>query len=117
LTADLQRAAERAHGRALGWFFDQWLRRPGFAEVATSWRYDASARRVILQVRQGDRWPPYRFPLTVAIRDADGTERRTIVEVEASREQRITLPIALDRAPAELLIDPDADLLATFSND
>jgi hypothetical protein len=37
------------------------------------------------------------------------------VEVGAEREQRLTLPVALDRAPAALLIDPDAQLLATFT--
>jgi aminopeptidase N len=115
LTADLRHAVERAHGAPLGWFFDQWLRRPGHAEVSTRWRYDASARRVILEVRQGNRWPPYRFPLAVAVRDAAGTERRMTVEVEAAREQRITLPVELDRAPAGLLIDPDVQLLATFT--
>jgi aminopeptidase N len=116
LTADFQRAAEQAHGKPLGWFFDQWLRRPGYPQVATRWRYDGSARRVILEVRQGDRWPPYRFPLTVAVRSADGSERRVTVEVGPMREQRLTLPIPLDRAPAELSIDPDADLLATFTS-
>jgi aminopeptidase N len=115
LTADFARAAEQAHGEPLGWFFDQWLRRPGFAEVSTRWRYDGSARRVILEVRQGSRWPPYRFPLTVVVRDASGTERRMTVEVGAEREQRITLPLAFDQAPAELSIDPDAQLLATFT--
>jgi aminopeptidase N len=115
LTADFQRAVERAYGQPLGWFFDQWLRRPGYAEVSTRWRYDASARRVILEVRQGNRWPPYRFPLTVAVRDASGSERRVTVEVGAEREQRITLPVTLDRAPAEILIDPDVQLLATFT--
>ena len=115
LTADFARAAERAHGESLTWFFDQWLRRPGFAGVSTSWRYDDSARRVILEVRQGSRWPPYRFPLTVAVRDSAGMERRVTVEVGAEREQRVTLPLALDRAPAELLIDPDVQLLATIT--
>ena len=115
LTADFRAAVERAHGESLGWFFDQWLRRPGFAEVSTSWRYDGSARRVILEVRQGSRWPPYRFPLTVAMHDASGAERRVTVEVGADREQRITLPLTLDQAPAELLIDPDVQLLATFT--
>ena len=115
LTRDFAAAAERAHGQPLGWFFDQWLRRPGYAQVSTRWSYDASARRVFLEVRQGSRWPPYRFPLTVAVRDASGTERRMTVEVGAEPEQRIPLPVALDHAPAELLIDPDAQLLATFT--
>jgi hypothetical protein len=51
----------------------------------------------------------------VAVRDASGTERRMTVEVGAEPEQRIPLPVALDHAPAELLIDPDAQLLATFT--
>ena len=29
LTDDLRRAVEGSSGRSLGWFFDQWLRRPG----------------------------------------------------------------------------------------
>jgi aminopeptidase N len=114
LTSDFAAAVEREHRRPLGWFFEQWLRRPGYAEISTNWRYDASTRRVILEVRQGSRWPPYRFPLTVAVRDAAGTERRVTVEVGAEPVQRIPLPVALDRTPAELLIDPDAELLATF---
>jgi hypothetical protein len=50
----------------------------------------------------------------VAVRDAAGTERRVTVEVGAEPVQRIPLPVALNRTPAELLIDPDAELLATF---
>jgi hypothetical protein len=49
------------------------------------------------------------------MRDASGTERRMTVEVGAEREQQITLPLAFDQAPAELSIDPDAQLLATFT--
>ena len=74
LTDDLRRAVEASSGRPLGWFFDQWLRRPGFAEVTTSWRYDASQRRVIATVEQGARFGAYRFPLTVAISDAKPKE-------------------------------------------
>jgi hypothetical protein len=61
LTDDLRRAVEASSGRPLGWFFDQWLRRPGFAEVTTSWRYDASQRRVVATIAQGSRFGAYRF--------------------------------------------------------
>src|SRR3712207_7334636 len=32
-TDDLRREMEEASGTPLGWFFDQWLRRPGMPEV------------------------------------------------------------------------------------
>jgi len=38
MTSDLQAQFERAAGRPLDWFFAQWMRRPGFAEVTASWR-------------------------------------------------------------------------------
>jgi aminopeptidase N len=60
LTADLQQAFERASSRPLGWFFEQWLRRPGYAEADASWSWNAKARRLSVIVRQGARVAPYR---------------------------------------------------------
>jgi len=107
-------AIERSSGRPLGWFFDQWVRRPGYAELTTRWRYDPGRRRVTLYVRQGARFAPYRVPLTVEIHDAAGAVRRVTVPVAAERSQRIVLPLALDAAPRTLRFDPDVQLLATF---
>jgi aminopeptidase N len=118
LTDDLRRELERAAGRPTGGlseYFDQWLRRPGWAEVATSWRYDAPARRVLLEVTQAGRFGPYRFPLVVEVATADGARRRVTVDVAATRTQRIPLPIALDRPPLGLIPDPDVQVLGTFS--
>jgi aminopeptidase N len=115
LTDDLRREMERASGQSLGWFFDQWLRRPGYAEVTTHWSYDAGQGRVLLDVEQGGRWPAYRFPLAIDVRDADGRIRRTRVEVAAARTQRIALPLRLPRAPQHVTLDPDVRLLARFT--
>lgn len=111
---DLQRAMERSAGRPLGWFFDEWLRRPGFAELTTAWHYDARTRRVTLDVEQGTRFPPYRAPLTVSVRDAAGHVHRTTLTLRALRAQRLTLPFPLDAAPRAVVLDPDVQLLATF---
>src|SRR5205823_11606126 len=48
LSDDFRRELEAASGTPLGWFFDQWLRRPGFPVLTTSWPYDAAAKRVTL---------------------------------------------------------------------
>jgi len=116
LTDDLRRAVEASSGRPLGWFFDQWLRRPGFAEVRTSWRYDAAQRRVIATVAQGTRFGAYRFPLTVAITDAAGKEHRATIDVPATANTTVIVPLQLDAAPRGVAFDPDVRVLATFQS-
>ena len=115
-TDDLRRAVEGSSGQSLGWFFDQWLRRPGFAELTTSWRYDAAQRRVVATIAQGTRFGAYRFPLTVAITDASGRERRATISVPATASSTISVPLDLDAAPRSVVFDPDVRVLATFSS-
>ena len=114
LSDDLRRELEAASGMPLGWFFDQWLRRPGFPELTTSWTYDAAAKRVILSITQAGRFGSYRFPLTVDIKTAVGRRVRTRVDVTAQPSTRVTLDPPLDTAPVELVFDPDGELLATI---
>jgi aminopeptidase N len=113
LTDDLRAAAERAAGRPLGWFFDQWLRRPGWPELAVKWSHDASARRVVLQVEQGGRFGAYRLPLRVRL-EAGGVTRDTIVEVPASPAARVVIPLEVAARPSRVEVDPGADLLASI---
>ncbi|MBI3569134.1 MAG: M1 family metallopeptidase [Gemmatimonadetes bacterium] len=112
LTDDLRTAIEGRAKRPLGWFFDQWLRRPGFASLTTSWHFDAAAGRVVLDVEQGDRFGYFRAPLTVEVTDAAGAAHRVTVEVAAERTSRFVLPLPLRQAPANVVVDPDAELLA-----
>ncbi|MGH7719515.1 MAG: M1 family metallopeptidase, partial [Gemmatimonadaceae bacterium] len=65
VTEELQREVERAARTSLDWFFDQWLRRPGFIEARLAWRYDARTRQIAVDVEQGARFAPYRFALTL----------------------------------------------------
>ncbi|MGH7663775.1 MAG: M1 family metallopeptidase [Gemmatimonadaceae bacterium] len=115
LTSDLVVAMEAASGQELDWFFDQWLRRPGVAELTTSWSYDRDSGRVILDLAQGGAFAPYRFPLTVELRGASGGIQRVTVDVAAEREVRIPLPIDVPEQPVAVVLDPDVELLATFS--
>jgi aminopeptidase N len=116
LTDDLRRAVEGSSGRSLGWFFDQWLRRPGYAEVTTSWRYDAAQRRVVATIGQGTRFGTYRFPLTVAITDGSGRERRATIDVPAAGSATLVVPLAVDGVPRTVSFDPDVRVLATFQS-
>ena len=114
LSDDLRRALEGTSGRSLGWFFDQWLRRPGYAEVSTSWRYDAAQRRVVATIAQGTRFGAYRFPLTVAVVDASGRERRATIDVPATGSATLVVPLELETSPRGVAFDPDVRVLGTF---
>jgi aminopeptidase N len=117
LTEDLRREMEGASGTDLGWFFDQWLRRPGVVELTTGWRHDPKSRRMTVTLGQGGRFAPYRFPLTVEVVDSDGTLRRATVAVPAERRVEVQLPFALAGRPRRVTFDPDVELLARFLGD
>ena len=112
LSDDLRRELEASSGAPLGWFFDQWLRRPGFPQLTTSWIYDAAAKRVILSITQDGRFGSYRFPLTIDIKTTAGRRVRTRVDVAAQTNTRVTLDPPFDTPPVELVLDPDVELLA-----
>jgi aminopeptidase N len=114
MTNDLQLAMQRASGTELGWFFRQWLTRPGYAELEASWTYAADGV-VVIGVTQSSRFGPYRLNLPVVIEQADGSLARVMVDLPASARQSIVLPTRLSARPRSVRFDPDGDLLATIT--
>ena len=115
LTGDAQAAFEKAAGRELGWFFDQWMRRPGVAAVKADWRWDAARRAVVVTVTQGSRVAPYRLSLSVAVQPAgDGMVVRQRITVPAQTSSTIVLDTPLSAAPASVTFDDDVSLLGTI---
>jgi aminopeptidase N len=108
-TDDLRMAMERSARTDLKWFFDQWLGRPGYAELTTSWTYDG---QIHVSVLQGTRWPPFRLRMTVEIEDANGAVTRTSIDIPAERDSTLTLPGRLVSRPRRVTFDPDGDQLA-----
>ena len=111
-SADLREALEQASGRPLQWFFDQWLRRPGYPELTVDWSYDASARAVHVTVTQGDRFGFFRVPLTLELRDASGQTQEATIDLDATQQTTATIPVRLASEPTTLVADPDVALLA-----
>jgi len=107
-TDDFRKVMERSAGQPLRWFFDQWLTRGGSPVIGGTWRHDRRAETVELEVLQTQSGPPFRFPLELAIRFADGSSQ---VETVTLREARQRFTIAVKAAPTAIQLDPNVRLL------
>ena len=110
LTADLRAALEQASGRDLGWFFEQWLERPGYPRLRVSQRWDAEAHEVVVEVAQTQsaQWPRFRLPTQLLVRGSWG-ERRQDVELSGPRT---TVRVAAPGPADAVTVDPDGWILA-----
>lgn len=102
-TEDFRRVMEENSGLELTWFFRQWLARAGSPVIEGSWRYDATDKKVSLDLRQTQPGDPYRLPLEIGL-ILDGVPR--VEKIELSRMQQ-HFEIAADKEPAEVSLDPN----------
>jgi aminopeptidase N len=105
-TDDFRRVMEENSGADLGWFFEQWLNRPGSPVVQGTWHYDSAAKRVDVELGQSN--PPYRLPLQLGI-SVEGAAPR-IEKIELTQKQQ-HFQIASDKEPSAVVLDPDTWIL------
>lgn len=108
---DLRRAMEEASGRPLATFFDQWLRRPGVAEVAAGWAWDAESGVVTIAAIQEGGAPPFALALPVVVTDHAGAVSRVTVQVPPARRAAVSLPGRHTARPRSVVIDPASRVL------
>jgi aminopeptidase N len=108
-TADFRDAMERASGRDLRTFFDQWLTRGGVVRLDGDWTYSTDTKTLTLRLTQRDATRTFSMPLQVAIysQGAAAPTLTTVQLAEASREFRITV----DQKPERVVLDPNHVLL------
>ncbi|HVO34303.1 MAG TPA: M1 family aminopeptidase, partial [Gemmatimonadales bacterium] len=114
LSEDFRRVMEQASGRPLGWFFDQWLRQPGYPQLDVRWSYDSTTRELVVNVAQvqPEAWGTFRLPGAVLeLTDGSGQVTRRVVEIVSARQQMLRTP--LGSPPTVLRVDPDGALLLT----
>lgn len=112
-TADFRGEMERASGRDLGNFFDQWLTRGGLVRLDGTWRYRADTKSVVVTLSQRDATRLFSMPLQVAIY-TEGSATPTITTVQLDRAtQEFTIASA---RPVRVVLDPQQWVLmeATF---
>jgi aminopeptidase N len=115
MSNDLRRELEQASGQSLGQFFEQWLTRPGVAELTIGWAYDSASQRVSLKVLQEG--PRGAYDLTVPLVMTDVAGAKTVVMVHVPAESRATIALHERYAtrPRSLTFDPDGRLLARIT--
>ncbi len=117
LTRDLRGAMEKASGRDLGWFFNEWIFEPGYPVFDVGWRWsgasDGSGGTVDVTVRQIQKatWPRFRMPIDLAL-EVDGREIRRRVTVDGAES---TFHIQADARPDRVVLDPDHWVLETVT--
>lgn len=105
--AHIRSAFETTAGRDLGWFFDQWLERPGAPAVSlmtAGHRARDAGHGVEMDLAQAD--PAYRVRLPVDVETEAGLERKTLsLDTGFSRAE-----FQLGARPVEVAVDPDYDI-------
>ncbi len=107
LSSDLQRIMEKTSGKDLGWFFDQWLLRPGYPKVKVHASWDEAAQSLELSVVQSQTWPAFRFPLRIDV-EGDGFSVTRTFWIDG-RERRFDW--SMPGKPDGVIIDPENALL------
>ena len=113
-TADFRGEMERASGRDLGRFFDQWLTRGGLVRLDGTWRYRADAKAVVVTLAQRDAARLFSMPLQVAVyTEGSATPAITTVQLDQATQE---FTIASVR-PVRVVLDPHQWVLmeATFT--
>ncbi len=105
-TSDFRQVMEEISGRELGGFFRQWARQPGVPVLAGGWSHDDGVLTVtIQQVQDG---AVYDTPLDLGLVFTDEDMRTREVRVDERRE---LYTFEVERAPAEVVLDPHVQLL------
>jgi aminopeptidase N len=111
LTIDLQRVMEFHAGRALDWFFKEWIYGPGYPIYDATWRWNEGAKELRLRVVQKQDKQVFRMPIDVEFRQGNAT-RREVVQVD---QRDHTFTFKLDSKPQSVALDPDEWVLKVLT--
>jgi aminopeptidase N len=96
---DFRKVMEEASGLQLGWFFEQWLSRPGSPAIDGSWSYDSVKHIVHVELAQTEDGPAYRLPLEIGIAGK--------IQATELNLKRQSFDFAAEQEPSTVTLDPE----------
>lgn len=99
----LRLAMEAVSGKDLNWFFNQWYFGSGHPKLNITYSYDASGKKVKMNISQTQGGRPFLLPMKVDVYQASG---KTTHEINISKQSE-TFTFPSETAP--LLVNADAD--------
>lgn len=105
-TSDFERVVERASGRELSWFFEQWIARSGHPVLRTEWS-GGGDEPFVLDLEQVQAGEPFQILVDVELRWPGGSRRETVEIGERTETLRWEIPAPV----TEVIVDPDVWLL------
>lgn len=109
-TSDLKEVLEKATGKSLARFFEQWYKGEGYPSYAVQWYYSTD-KKVSIRLTQTTSHPSvgfYQMPVPVVIMGG-GRSKKIILDHKASGE---TFTETIDFVPDTLLFDPELAILS-----
>jgi aminopeptidase N len=107
-TDDFRGVMERASGRELRPFFEQWLRRPGLPHLEGRYSYNRRRHELVIEILQLQPGEPYALSLDLELRARGDAPRRETLELSSIRQ---TFRLPMGAPPESVQLDPDADVL------
>lgn len=112
-TADLRMAFERASGKDLKQFFNQWLYQGGNIKLKGNWSYNNKTKMVEIELQQVQP-EKYNFnmPLEIGIQSSDKSTKKIQVINLDKRNIKVSFPS--ETMPKDVVLDPGTKLLAQW---
>jgi len=107
-TDDFRGVMERASGRELRPFFEQWLRRPGLPHLEGRYSYNRRRHELVIEILQLQPGEPYALSLDLELQARGDAPRRETLELNSIRQ---TFRLPMGAQPESVQLDPDADVL------
>lgn len=111
LTEDFQKIMEKHAGRALNWFFKQWIYQVGHPVFSVAWSWNEKKKEANVQVTQEQDGPLFNVPLTLEVRSGEKTQRFDI----RMNNRFASISIPSNSKLSSVLVDPDEWILKEVS--
>ncbi|MFZ4575053.1 MAG: M1 family metallopeptidase, partial [Phycisphaerales bacterium] len=112
-TDDFRRALEEISGESLERFFEQWVLRPGLAQLKVELNYEEADGLLKIELRQAQKVdylnPAYAFTLPVRIKFADDSVQWEYIDMDTTQTRA---EFRVKEKPSQVTIDPNVTVFA-----